>query len=54
MAHGRFDYLQDIRGDNQADWFLMNMLQSSQVVTDDKNRAFLVEKSANKVKKSYK
>lgn len=43
ITHGATDYLKEARGNTKSDWFLMNMLQSSQVVTDAKGNAMLIE-----------
>lgn len=43
LIHGVNDYLKEARGNTNSDWFLMNMLQSSQVVVDGKGKAMLTE-----------
>jgi hypothetical protein len=43
MIHGVNDYLKEARGNTNSDWFLMNMLQSSQVVVDGNGKAMLTE-----------
>lgn len=54
MAHGMFDYLRDSRGDSKSDWFLLNMLQSSRIITDKDNNALLAPPETRKISKSYK
>lgn len=46
LSHGVNDFLREVRGDNKSDWFLANMIMSSQVITDSSGNALLIEKSS--------
>lgn len=55
ISHGVNNYLKDVRGNEKSDWFLANMITSSQVVVDSKGRALLTEVSnTRKNKNNYK
>lgn len=55
MIHDTKDYLKDVRGNSKSDWFLVNMIQSSQVLIDSKGKALLTEVSNTRsVKNNYK
>lgn len=52
LTHGVSDYLKEVRGNTNSDWFLANMLTSSQVIVDSKGRALLTEVSNNRKSKN--
>lgn len=55
MIHDTKDYLREVRGSTSSDWFLVNMIQSSQVVIDSKGKALLTEVSnARSTKNNYR
>jgi len=45
LIHDANTYLKDVRGNSKSDWFLVNMIQSSQVLIDKKGKALLTEVS---------
>jgi DNA-directed RNA polymerase beta subunit len=51
ISHGVNNYLKDVRGNTNSDWFLANMITSSQVIVDSKGRALLTEVSNTKKSK---
>lgn len=55
MIHGAENYLKEVRGSTKSDWFLINMLNSSQVITDSKGKAMLTEiPNASNKKPNYR
>jgi DNA-directed RNA polymerase beta subunit len=52
LTHGVSKYLKDVRGNSNSDWFLANMITSSQVIVDKKGRALLMEVSNSKSSKN--
>lgn len=55
MTHGVVDYLKEVRGNTKSDWFLTNMIQSSQVIVDKDGKALLVEiPNSRKTRNNYK
>lgn len=54
MIHDATDYLKEVRGNSKSDWFLVNMIQSSQVLIDKNGKALLTEVSnTKKIKNNY-
>lgn len=53
LTHGVSDYLKEVRGNTNSDWFLANMLTSSQVIVDSKGRALLTEVSNSRTKSKF-
>lgn len=55
ITHGVNNYLKEVRGNTNSDWFLANMITSSQVIVDSKGRALLTEVSNTRsTKNNYK
>lgn len=55
LTHGTSEYLREVRGNTNSDWFLANMILSSQVIVDEKGRALLTEVSnSRKNKNNYR
>lgn len=56
IIHGVTDYLKSVRGNTKSDWFLMNLMNSNQVIVDANGKALLTEvhNTHNKSKNNYK
>jgi DNA-directed RNA polymerase beta subunit len=52
ITHGVNNYLKEVRGNTNSDWFLANMITSSHVIVDSKGRALLTEVSNTRSNKN--